>query len=110
MTKLLRSKYILINLDVMINANLKEISKMQDIIKVHECNQKLLRQKLKSGVANSLAKTKIEHQIHNNKIIIRGIAKYIIELRSKMKDMQRHKSYILESLKEKHDTDTPQNI
>lgn len=85
-----RSKYAkALSMNLMINSDLVEIRRIQDIIKYHEINQNLLRDKLKQGVLSGYLKRNIEHKIHNNKIIIRGMAQYIIELRSDMKDLQR---------------------
>lgn len=84
-----RVKYKAITMDVMINGFRKEINHAKDIVKYHMINQTLLRNKLKSGVKNEVTKKKVEHQIHNNKIILNGLSKYIIELRMEMKDTQR---------------------
>ena len=97
-----RTEYSIMALNFMINANLKEINNITTIIQVHELHQNRLRGQLKAGCQNGYEKQKIERQIHNNKIIIRGMAQYIVKLRSEMKQMQRKASIIL---RKKNDTE-----
>lgn len=84
-----RTKYKAITMDLMIDGFRKEINRTKDIVQYHMINQTLLRNKLRKGIQNEFIKKKVEHQIHNNKIILRGLNRYIIELRSEMKDTQR---------------------
>lgn len=93
----------ILSLNIMIDHDIKEINKIKEIIKIHELNQNILRAHIKAGCKNGYIKQKIERQIHNNKIIIRCMAQYIIELRSEMKEMQRHVSSIITN-KRKNDT------
>ena len=52
-----RSKYAkALSMNLMINSDLVEIRRIQDIIKYHEINQNLLRDKLKQGVLSGYLK------------------------------------------------------
>ena len=81
-----------LSMNLMISFNIREISRVKEIIQAHEINNKVLRERVKAGCRNGYEKQKLEHQIHNNRIIIRGMAQYIIELRSQMKTIQRNHS------------------
>ena len=85
-----RSKFArALSINLMISHNIHEIRWAKNIIQYHELNQKVLRERLNSCCKNGYEKQKIEHKIHNNKIIIHGMAQYIVELRSEMKTLQR---------------------
>ena len=85
-----RSKYAkALSMNLMISADVREIAMVKEIIRIHELNNKLLRDRIKSGCRNGYEKQKFVNKIHRNSIIIRGMQQYIIELRSEMKEIQR---------------------
>jgi len=85
-----RNKYAkALSMNLMISFDVKEIARVKEIIRIHELNNKLLRDRIKSGCRNGYEKQKFVNKIHRNSIIIRGMQQYIVELRSEMKEIQK---------------------
>lgn len=86
-----RSEHAKTSMGLVVSYNKSEIEKIKNIIQYHQDWNARLREKLKNGGISFYKKTDIEHRIHRNKIIIRGMSEYIVELKSDIKAAQ--KSY-----------------
>ena len=78
-----------LSMNLMISFDVREIARVKEIIRVHELNNKMLRDRIKAGCRNGYEKQKLANQMHRNTIIIRGMQQYIVELRSEMKEIQK---------------------
>jgi hypothetical protein len=85
-----RSEYAKISMGLIVSYSKNEIKKIKYIIQYHQYWNTRLREKLKKGGISFYKKTDIEHRIHRNKIIIRGMSEYIIELKNDIKTSQRN--------------------
>jgi len=85
-----RLEYIKTSVGLVVSYNKSEIEKIKYIIQYHQDWNVRLREKLKKGGISFYKKTDIEHRIHRNKIIIRGLSEYIVELKNDIKISQRN--------------------
>lgn len=85
-----RSEYTKTSMGLIVSYNKSEIKKIKNIIQYHQDWNARLREKLKKRGISFYKKTDIERRIHRNKIIIRGMSEYIVELKSDIKTSQRN--------------------